>query len=125
MREYGTFLPGKEAQFTDDLGLFTVAAAHFWVWAIAGAVFPVGVNSITPEPATLQIGRVVRHGRQMWFVNFIVVIAGVQPRLFGEAYVLQLMPSWVAILAHVLYAVTLGALQPLGRFEPYRPGVNA
>jgi len=31
------------------------------------------------------------------------------------------MPAWIAALTHVIYGVTLGLLQPLGRFVPYRP----
>lgn len=126
LRVYGTFFLGKEALVSDDLSFFMlVAVVHFSVGAIAGAVFHVGVNYFVPDRAALQIGLGALYGLLMWFVNFFVVIAWVQPRLFGEAYVLQLMPAWVAILTHVLYGVTLGALQPLGRFEPYRPGVNA
>ena len=30
------------------------------------------------------------------------------------------MPAWVAALTHVVYGLTLGLLQPLGRFVPYR-----
>jgi hypothetical protein len=57
----------------------------------------------------------------MWLVNFYVVIAWLQPRLWGESLVLQLMPWWIAALTHVVYGVVLGLLQPLGRFVPYRP----
>jgi len=34
--------------------------------------------------------------------------------------VLQLMPPWIALLTHLVYGLTLGLLQPLGRFQPYR-----
>jgi hypothetical protein len=61
----------------------------------------------------------------MWVVNFYVVILWMQPRLVGEAYVLQLMPAWVAMMTHVIYGLTIGVLQPLGRFSPYRPAEAA
>jgi hypothetical protein len=35
------------------------------------------------------------------------------------------MPTWIAVLTHLVYGLTLGVLQPLGRFEPYRPVVAA
>ena len=57
----------------------------------------------------------------MWIVNFYLILSWLQPRLVGEAYVLELMPAWIAALTHVIYGVTLGLLQPLGRFVPYRP----
>lgn len=126
LRVYGTFFLGKEALVTDDLNFFMlVAVVHFSIGAIAGAVFHVAVNYFVPERAVLQIGLGALYGFLMWVVNFYVVIAWLQPRLFGQAYVLELMPAWVAILTHVLYGVTLGALQPLGRFVPYRPAEAA
>jgi hypothetical protein len=35
--------------------------------------------------------------------------------------VLEMMPPAVAALTHLVYGLTLGALQPLGRFVAYRP----
>jgi hypothetical protein len=53
-----------------------------------------------------------------------VVLYWLQPQLVGKAFVLELMPVWVAALTHLIYGVTLGLLQPLGRFVPYRPAVT-
>jgi hypothetical protein len=54
-------------------------------------------------------------------VNFFFVISWLQPMLVGKSYVLELMPIWVAALTHVIYGLTLGILQPIGHFVPYRP----
>jgi cytochrome c oxidase cbb3-type subunit 2 len=35
------------------------------------------------------------------------------------------MPAWVAALTHLVYGLTLGLLQPLGRFVAYRPATAA
>jgi len=122
LRVYGTFFLGQQALTTEDLNFFMlVAIVHFSVGAVAGAVFHVLVNYFLPDRAGLQIALGALYGLLMWFVNFYVVIAWVQPRLWGQAYVLELMPTWVALLTHVIYGITLGALQPLGRFSPYRP----
>jgi hypothetical protein len=122
LRVYGTFFLGSRALTTEDLNFFMlVAVVHFSVGAIAGAVFHVLVNRFVPDRAGLQIGLGVLYGLVMWIVNFYLVIAWAQPRLVGEAYVLQLMPAWIAALTHVIYGLTLGLLQPLGRFVPYRP----
>ena len=126
LRVYGTVFLGPAALTTDDLTFFMlVAVVHFSVGAIAGAVFHVLVNLFMPDRAALQLALGALYGLLMWVVNFYVVIAWLQPRLFGEAYVLQLMPAWVAALTHVAYGLTLGGLQPLGRFVPYRPAVAA
>jgi hypothetical protein len=124
LRVYGTVFLGAKALTTDDLNFFMlVAVVHFSVGASAGAVFHVAVNRFVPDRPGLQIVLGGLYGLLMWVVNFYVVIAWLQPRLFGQAYVLQLMPVWVAALTHLIYGLTLGLLQPLGRFVPYRPAL--
>jgi hypothetical protein len=49
------------------------------------------------------------------------IVSWLQPLLVGQAYILRLMPFWVAALTHIVYGLTLGLLQPLGRFIPYTP----
>jgi hypothetical protein len=122
LRVYGTIFLGARALTTDDLNFFMlVAVVHFSVGALAGAVFHVLVNWLVPGRTATQIALGAAYGLLMWIVNFYVVIAWLQPRLVGEPYVLELMPVWIAALTHVIYGVTLGVLQPLGRFVPYRP----
>lgn len=126
LRVYGTVFLGPQALTTDDLNFFMlVAIVHFSVGAVAGAVFHVLVNYFVPERTALQVLLGALYGLLLWFVNHYVVIAWLQPRLWGQAFVLELMPAWVAIATHVLYGVTLGALQRLGRFQPYRPAALA
>jgi hypothetical protein len=122
LRVYGTVFLGPTALATDDLDFFMlVAIVHFSVGAAAGAVFSVLVNRFAPPRAGVQIALGAAYGLLMWIVNFYVVIAWMQPRLVGQAYVLQMMPVGVAALTHVVYGLTLGLLQPLGRFVAYRP----
>jgi hypothetical protein len=98
-----------------------VAIVHFSVGAAAGAVFHVLVNRFVPERAGLQILLGAAYGLAMWLVNFYLVIAWLQPLLVGRAYVLEMMPPGVAAATHLVYGLTLGVLQPLGRFVAYRP----
>lgn len=126
LRVYGTVFLGPEALTTHDLNFFMlVAVVHFSLGAVAGAVYHVLVNAFVPDRAGLQIGLGALYGLLLWVVNFYVVILWIQTSVFGQAYVLELMPAWVAALTHVVYGVTLGVLQPLGRFVPYRPVVEA
>jgi hypothetical protein len=126
LRVYGTFFLGGEALTTDDLNFFMlVAVVHFSVGASAGAVFQVLISRFVPENWPLQILLGAAYGMLMWVVNFFFVMSWLQPMLVGDAYVLDLMPMWVAALTHVIYGVTLGFLQPLARFVPYRPALEA
>jgi cytochrome c oxidase cbb3-type subunit 2 len=126
LRVYGTVFLGARALTTEDLNFFMlVAVVHFSVGAAAGAVFHVLVNRFVPGRYVLHVVLGALYGVVMWLVNHYVVIAWLQPRLVGQAYVLQLMPVAVAVLTHVVYGVTLGLLQPLGRFVAYRPAGTA
>lgn len=126
LRVYGTVFLGARALTTSDLNFFMlVAVVHFSVGAVAGAVFHVAVNKFVPDRPVLQIILGGAYGLCMWIVNFHLVLVWLQPRLVGEPYVLELMPTSIAVLTHLVYGLTLGILQPLGRFEPYRPAVPA
>jgi len=121
LRVYGTVFLGPKALTTDDLNFFMlVAVVHFSVGAMAGAVYHVIVNFFVPGRTALQVVLGGIYGLLLWAVNFHIVIAWLQPHVFGRPYVLELMPTWVAIATHVAYGLTLGLLQPLGRFVPYR-----
>ena len=123
LRVYGTVFLGAKALTTDDLNFFMlVAVVHFSIGAAGGAVFHVLVNRFAPDRPALQICLGAAYGLGMWLVNFYGILVWLQPRLVGQPYVLELMPTWVAALTHVIYGLTLGVLQPLGRFVPYRGG---
>jgi hypothetical protein len=125
LRVYGTVFLGARALTTDDLNFFMlVAVVHFSVGASAGAVFQVFISRFVPDRPALQIVLGGAYGVVMWIVNFYLIISWLQPRLVGQAYVLELMPVWIAALTHLIYGLTLGVLQPLGRFVPYRPAVS-
>jgi len=125
LRVYGTVFLGAKALTTEDLNFFMlVAVVHFSVGASAGAVFQVFVSRFVPDRLPLQIALGAAYGVLMWLVNFYVVFSWLQPRLVGQAYVLQLMPWWIAAFTHLLYGLTIGALQPLARFVPYRPAIS-
>jgi hypothetical protein len=122
LRVWGTMFLGPDALVTNDLDFFMlVATVHFSIGAAAGAVFHVVVNRWVPDRSGLQIVLGAAYGLLMWIVNFYVVIAWLQPLLVGKAYILEMMPAGVAAATHVVYGLTLGLLQPLGRFVAYRP----
>ncbi len=121
LRVYGTVFLGQEALTSQDLNFFMlVAVVHFSVGALAGAVFHVAVNYFGPSGAGQQILAGALYGLVMWVVNFYLVLMWLEPALVGQAYVLELMPAWVAALTHIVFGLTLGILQPIARFDPVR-----
>lgn len=123
LRVYGTVFLGEQALTTGELDFFMlVGVVHFSVGAAAGAVFHVFVNRFAANrPASTIVLLGAAYGLLMWVVNFYLVLSWLQPRLVGEPWVLRLMPAWIGAATHLIYGLTLGVLQPLGRFVPYRP----
>jgi hypothetical protein len=125
LRVLGTFFTGQQALTTDDMTfLMLVMLTHLSVGAIAGALFHLGLNLFWPNLSSPRLLFVsAGFGLALWLVSFYGVISWLQPRLVGEAFILQLMPAWVAALTHLVYGLTLGVLQPMGKFVPYSPPV--
>ena len=120
LRVYGTLFLGARALSTDHLNFFMlVAIVHFSVGAVAGAVFLVLSNRYLPDRQAVMVACGAAYGLLMWMANFYI-ISHLQPLLWGQSFILDLMPAWVAAGTHLVYGVTLGFLQPLGRFVPYR-----
>lgn len=123
LRVFGTLFIGKEALATQDLTfLMLVLMVHFSVGAIAGAVFHVLLNRFFQDRTSgfkILSGGVF--GILLWIANFYLVISWLQPMAVGEAYILQMMPFWVAALTHIVYGITLGIFQPIGKFIAYQP----
>ena len=123
LRVFGTVFLGQEALTTDNLNFFMlVAVVHFSVGALAGAVYHVAVNYFFPGKSWgWHLAAGAAYGVLMWIVNFYLVLTWLEPALVGQAFVLEYMPAWVAALTHIVFGVTVGALQPLGHFTPFQP----
>lgn len=122
IRVYGTFFVGEEALTTQDLNfLMLVLMSHFSVGAVGGAVYHVVMNKYFGTRSyewKLMMG--AGWGLAIWIGSFYLVISWAQPMMVGQAFILNMIPFWVAALTHVVYGVTLGLLEPIGRFTPYR-----
>jgi hypothetical protein len=59
-------------------------------------------------------------GLTVWIVNYYLLLAWIQPLLFGGNWIVALIPWWVAALTHLVFGWTMALLYPLGTFEPYR-----
>ena len=55
----------------------------------------------------------------MWFVHFYLILAWLQPLLFGGNWIVEQIPWWVGAGTHLVYGWTLVLLYPLGRYVPY------
>jgi hypothetical protein len=121
IRVFGTLFRGREALTTGDQNfIMLVLMVHFTVGALGGAVYHVVVNQrYADRPFHHKILLGVGWGLAIWIVNFYLVLSWLQPMRVGEALILRMIPFWVAALTHIVYGLTLGLLQPIGRFVPY------
>ena len=57
----------------------------------------------------------------LWVVNFYLLIAWLQPALFGGNWIVDqsLLPWWVAAGTHVVFGWTMALVYPLGQYVPY------
>lgn len=59
----------------------------------------------------------------LWVLNFYVILAWLQPVLFGGNWIVdpQLLPPWVAAGTHLVFGWAMAILYPFGKFIPLRP----
>ncbi|MFQ5706337.1 MAG: hypothetical protein ACE5HO_02755 [bacterium] len=123
LRVFGTLFIGSDALHTQDLTfLMLVLMVHFSVGAVAGAIFHVLVNRFFADRShgmKILFGAIF--GVALWITNFYLVLSWLQPMAVGAALILKMMPIWVAALTHLVYGLTLGILQPIGKFIAYQP----
>ena len=56
----------------------------------------------------------------MWIGHFYLVLAWLQPLLFGGNWIVEQIPWWVGALTHLVYGWTMVLVFPLGIYVPYR-----
>lgn len=122
LRVFGTFFVGESAITTPDIDfLMLVLMTHFSIGSAAGAIYYVVVSKHFSERSYAYKSMLGgAWGLVMWLVGFYLVIPLAQPALVGKAYILDLMPIWIAGSTHLVYGLTLGLLEPLSRFVPRR-----
>ncbi len=56
----------------------------------------------------------------VWLVNFYLILAWLQPLLFGGNWIVTEVPAWVAALTHLVFGWTMVLVYPFGIYVPYR-----
>ncbi len=56
-------------------------------------------------------------GLVLWLVNFYGVLSWLQPMAFGGDWIVRLVPIWVAILTHLVFAWTMLFVDEWGYFD--------
>ena len=56
----------------------------------------------------------------VWLINFYGILWWLQPLLFGDDWIVKLVPPWVAALTHLVFGWTMVLVYPFGVYVPYR-----
>ena len=56
----------------------------------------------------------------IWVFNFYVVLAWLQPLLFGGNWIVEQIPPAIACLTHLVFGWTMAMVYRWGLYEPYR-----
>jgi hypothetical protein len=58
----------------------------------------------------------------LWIITFWGILSWLQPLIIGGRWITDptVLPTWVALMTHLVFGLTLALLYPLGRFQPYR-----
>lgn len=58
----------------------------------------------------------------LWMINFYGLLSWLQPALIGGNWITdpKILPTWVAVMTHLIFGWTLALAYPLGRFQAYQ-----
>jgi hypothetical protein len=123
IRVYLTFPLGEQALDLDSglaLGIGTC------LYLATGSLYGIGFHVVMSRwfegaPARRRFLVATALGLGLWIANFYLVLSWLQPLLFGGAWIVKLVPFWVAALTHLVFAWTLLLVEQWGRFIPYTP----
>lgn len=128
IRVYLTFGLGGRAldpAFKNGLALAMGCVLYIATGMFLGIVFHVVLTRYASQ-ATL-VGRLLWTtvlAVAVWVVNFYLLLAWLQPVLFGGNWITSTdpvyLPWWVALATHLVFGWTMAVIYPWGLFHPYR-----
>jgi len=126
IRIYLTFPMGERALDLNAVdGGLTLAIGcclYLATGMLLGVPFYVALVWLTPDASfgrRLLVASILALG--IWVVNFYGILWWLQPLLFGDDWIVEMVPAWVAALTHLVYGWTMVLVYPLGTYTPYLP----
>ena len=127
---YLTFPLGERA-LAEDLDSGIVLAVGCCLYILTGMVLAIPLHLLlakflpqAPLFSRLVFGTIA--GLILWAINFYLILAWLQPLLFGGNWITdpQRIPPWIGAGTHVVFAWVVAALYPWGAFGGERTPVN-
>jgi hypothetical protein len=120
IRVYLTFPLGEGAlRMESGLTLAVGCVLYLSTGMVYGVFFQIALTRYFADaPARRQFAAATAMGLGLWLVNYYAVLSWLQPLLFGGAWIVKLVPWWVAGLTHLVFAWTMLVIKDWGRFDP-------
>lgn len=122
IRVYLTFPLGEGALDVDSgVALVIGCCLYLLTGMLLGIPFHL-IQTLLPISTRLPARFLVASalGTAVWLFNFYAVLTWLQPLLFGGDWIVRMIPWWVGLLTHLIFAWTMVLVYPLGMFIPYR-----
>ena len=118
---YLTFPLGEKA-LSEEMDTGIVLAVGCCLYILTGAVLAIPLQMILTRFVPngnlgVRLGVATVAGLLLWAVNFYLLIAWLQPVLFGGNWIVEMIPPWIGAMTHLAFAWVVAALSPWGRFE--------
>lgn len=123
IRVYLTFPLGEDALTLESgvaLGIGTC------LYLVTGSLYGIAFHVVlsrwfetAPAPRRFLVATAL--GLGLWVVNFYGVLIWLQPLMFRGAWIVKLVPFWVAAVTHLVFAWTMLLVDQWGKFVPYAP----
>src|SRR5262245_14626433 len=122
LRVYGTIVEGRNALLPNNgSSLLDTFLMHLIVGSALGAVFMLlACGQFRFRRFFPFLAQGVGFGLAIWIINFYLFLSWIQPLVNGEAYVVKMIPWWVAAGSHSLYGLTVAML-----CFPFRDDIGA
>lgn len=122
---YLTFPLGERALSPDfDTGMAMAIGCCLYIGTgmLLGIPFQMAIARFMPDaklPGRLIFASVL--GVILWGVNFHGILSWLQPMLLGGAWLVdpEILPPWVGVATHLVFAWTMAVVYPWGKFEPF------
>lgn len=124
IRVYLTFPLGEKA-FEVETGMTLAIGCCLYIGTgmLFGIVFQMMIARIAPNGSLMtRLGLATVLGVTLWLVNFYLILDWLQPLLIGGNWIVDpdILPPWVGVATHLVFAWTMACLFPYGKHEPYR-----
>jgi len=109
LRVYATLREGPDALVASNgIPLTDTFLMHLGVGSILGAVFMLIMTRRRPVSFRRFLAEGTAYGLAVWITSFYLVLVWLQPLVAGEAYIVNIIPWWVAMGSHALYGCCVG-----------------